>query len=106
MTRRRSMSLTAALFTRDLALGISFWLLVGCVPVVPPPPQRWPPPNYPPYSPPPPPPEPEFSVPPARREPPRLEKYPLPPAPEPELSVPTRPPTELHPGVPKIEEPL
>jgi hypothetical protein len=35
-----------------------------------------------------------------------FEKYPLPPAPVPEFSVPSRPPIDLHPGGPKIEEPL
>jgi hypothetical protein len=106
MASHRSMSVTSALSTLALAIGISSWLLVGCVPAVPPPPPRWLTPNYPHYSPPPPPPEPEFSVPPARPEPPMFEKYPLPPAPVPEFSVPSRPPTDLHPGEPRIEEPL
>src|SRR6266436_4657887 len=104
MPSHDSMSLTSARSTLAVAIGISFWLLVGCVPVVPPPPPRWPPPSYPHYSPLPPPPEPEFSLPPARPEPPRLEQYPLPPAPESGFSVPSRPPTDLHPGVPRIEE--
>jgi hypothetical protein len=98
-----NMSLRSALSTLAVAIGISFWLLVGCVPVVPPPPPRPPPPSYPHYSPLPPRSEPDFSVPPARPEPPRFEQYPLPPAPEPGFSVPSRPPTDLHPGVPRIE---
>ena len=106
MTTHRSMSLTSALFTSVFAIGISFWLLAGCVPVVPPPSPPWPPPSYPNYSSPPPPPEPEFSLPPARPEPPMFEKHPLPPATVPEFSVPSRPPIDLHPGGPKIEEPL
>src|SRR6266478_1505817 len=81
MPSHDSMSLTSARSTLAVAIGISFWLLVGCVPVVPPPPPRWPPPSYPHYS-------------------------RLPPAPEPGFSVPSRPPTDLHPGVPRIEEPL
>jgi hypothetical protein len=35
-----------------------------------------------------------------------FEKYPLPPATVPEFSVPSRPPTDLHPGISRIEEPL
>jgi hypothetical protein len=34
------------------------------------------------------------------------QKIPVRVAPEPEFSVPSRPPTDLHPGVPRIEEPL
>jgi hypothetical protein len=34
-----------------------------------------------------------------------FEKYPLPPATVPEFSVPSRPPTDLHPGISRIEEP-